>query len=277
MLKLVAGAACALTAVTLAQAPAADARITLDQVAKVAKSHRVFEGRLAGCMLDPATPEAAARRANADRLHAGRRRQVIARRAKAGNLAGARIGYARSRARVIRDLRSCRAALTRTLELPGAGSGGAQAPLPAGTGSAPDAPVGTLAQRIVAAAESKVGAPYVFGTAGPSTFDCSGFTWWVMRQAGINFARTSTYSDWSSGIGSGWLRGRDASQLRVGDLVYSRMESQGPGHVGVYVGGGEMIHGSSGGGRVMRSDITSGYYADRFVGFLRAPQLQSGG
>jgi NlpC/P60 family/Transglycosylase SLT domain len=37
-------------------------------------------------------------------------------------------------------------------------------------------------ERAIAAAMSKLGAPYVWATAGPDTFDCSGFTWWVACQ-----------------------------------------------------------------------------------------------
>lgn len=274
VLKLVAGAACALTAATFMQASQAQAGVTLKEVKEVADSHRLQERYLAACMLDPATPADVARRANANRLHAGRRRQVIARRVRAGRLAYARIGYVRSRARLMGDIRRCRVQLNRVLELPGGARGGAQAPGPVGTSAPAGTPAGPVASRIVAAAESKIGSPYVFATAGPRTFDCSGFTWWVMGQAGINYGRGSTYTEWSSGIGDGWQRGRDDAELQVGDLIYSRPSSQGPGHAGVYVGGGEMIHASSGGGRVMRSDITEGYYARNFVGWLRAPELQ---
>jgi NlpC/P60 family len=42
--------------------------------------------------------------------------------------------------------------------------------------------VGNQVERAIAVALSKLGAPYVWATAGPETFDCSGFTWWVASQ-----------------------------------------------------------------------------------------------
>jgi cell wall-associated NlpC family hydrolase len=110
---------------------------------------------------------------------------------------------------------------------------------------------------------------YLWGANGPHLFDCSGFVWWVYRATGIDYPRASTYTDWASGIGPEFSRGTDPADLRVGDLVYLIKDARGPGHMGMYVGGGQMIHASSGAGRVIRSDITAGFYRDRFVGWLR--------
>ena len=49
---------------------------------------------------------------------------------------------------------------------------------------APNVPASGRAAIAVRAALSKIGAPYVYGTAGPNTFDCSGFTSWAWAQAG---------------------------------------------------------------------------------------------
>jgi cell wall-associated NlpC family hydrolase len=45
--------------------------------------------------------------------------------------------------------------------------------------------------RFLAAAESRLGMPYVWGGAGPRTFDCSGLVQWSMRQAGILMPRVA--------------------------------------------------------------------------------------
>lgn len=42
--------------------------------------------------------------------------------------------------------------------------------------------MGDQVERAIAVAMTKLGAPYVWATAGPETFDCSGFTWWVACQ-----------------------------------------------------------------------------------------------
>lgn len=74
-----------------------------------------------------------------------------------------------------------------------------------------------------------LGTPYVYGGTSPSGFDCSGFTQYVYRQAGINLPRTS---------GSQSRAGQyvSLSNIKSGDLLY------GPGHVGIYLGNGQYIH-----------------------------------
>ena len=47
-------------------------------------------------------------------------------------------------------------------------------------------------ERIVNTGLSKTGCPYVWGSTGPNSFDCSGFTQWVYRQNGIYIPRTSS-------------------------------------------------------------------------------------
>ena len=48
------------------------------------------------------------------------------------------------------------------------------------------------AQRIVSAAKSKLGSPYRYGSNGPKSFDCSGFTQWVYKQVGKKLPRSSS-------------------------------------------------------------------------------------
>jgi len=75
------------------------------------------------------------------------------------------------------------------------------------------------------------GVPYVWGGTSPSGFDCSGFVQYVYRNAaGIELPR-DTYGQ----IGAGTRVSQD--QLQPGDLVFPHT-----GHVGIYIGGGQMIH-----------------------------------
>ena len=99
-------------------------------------------------------------------------------------------------------------------------------------GSTVAPPSSGAASAVVSYAYQFIGRPYVFGATGPDSFDCSGFTSYVYRNAvGREITRT-TYSQ----INQGRPVSRD--QLQPGDLVFTN----GVGHVGIYVGGGQMIH-----------------------------------
>ena len=82
---------------------------------------------------------------------------------------------------------------------------------------------------IVRTAQSKLGCPYKWGATGPYSFDCSGFTQYVYRKNGKSSPRTS-------GAQKSGGRVIPISQARPGDIVWR------PGHVGIYVGGGRVIH-----------------------------------
>lgn len=100
------------------------------------------------------------------------------------------------------------------------------------SGSTVAPPSEGAASAVVSYAYQFIGRPYVFGATGPDSFDCSGFTSYVYRNAvGREITRT-TYSQ----INQGRAVSRD--QLQPGDLVFTN----GVGHVGIYVGGGQMIH-----------------------------------
>lgn len=83
---------------------------------------------------------------------------------------------------------------------------------------------------VAATAAKYVGVPYVWGGNSPSGWDCSGFVKYVYAQHGINIARGT-----SAILGSGqFVR---TSNPKPGDLVFQN----GGGHVGIYLGGGQMI------------------------------------
>ncbi|MGV9283251.1 NlpC/P60 family protein [Streptomyces sp. NPDC003730] len=84
-----------------------------------------------------------------------------------------------------------------------------------------------------AAAQSKIGTPYVYGATGPSSFDCSGLTSWAYAQAGVGIPRTSqAQANYGTRISS-------MSQLQVGDLVFFFSDLH---HVGLYAGNGQVLH-----------------------------------
>ncbi len=96
-----------------------------------------------------------------------------------------------------------------------------------------DLPKGTgRAAAALAAGATKIGAPYVYGQTGPTTFDCSGFVQWSYAQVGIHLDRTSEAQE-NDGV-----RIYSISQLRPGDLVIM----YGGEHVGMYAGNGIVLH-----------------------------------
>ncbi|MGW5021124.1 NlpC/P60 family protein [Streptomyces cacaoi] len=103
----------------------------------------------------------------------------------------------------------------------------AKSPVPSGASASSG-----RAAAAVAAAKSAVGSPYVWGASGPSSFDCSGLTQWAYGKAGTAIPRTSQ-AQRSAG------RQVPLSEARPGDLVIYRDDAS---HVGMYVGGGQVVH-----------------------------------
>ena len=118
----------------------------------------------------------------------------------------------------------------------------------------------SFGEKIVSVAKKYLGTPYKYATAGPKSFDCSGFTQYVFKQLGINISRSSS------------TQARDGKKvskkdLQIGDLlIFSGTKGSNPGHTGIYVGNNKFIHASSGGSRsVIISDLNSNHYTKRFL------------
>lgn len=130
----------------------------------------------------------------------------------------------------------------------------AAAPSRGGKTSAVAIPSAGKAQAILSMAYAQMGKPYVWGATGSGSFDCSGFTQYVYENAvGIDISRT-TYSQ----IGEGQPVSED--QLQPGDLVFPHA-----GHVGIYVGNGQMIHAPQTGDVVKVSPVYKFYAARRIL------------
>lgn len=180
-----------------------------------------------------------------DRLTALRGHEAELRRQKAtvlDKLAAAR----RLLARLTAEERARYEAAVAARTTPAASGGGATAradrssgdrttAAPAGTtpaAASASAPATGRASAALSFARAQLGKPYVWGATGPSAYDCSGLTQAAWRAAGVSLPRT-TYTQINAG------RRVSRSELAPGDLVFFY---SGISHVGLYIGGGQMIH-----------------------------------
>ena len=108
------------------------------------------------------------------------------------------------------------------------------APAPPAPGPAPPmpAPPPPSSGGAVSIAMQYLGVPYVWGGASPSGFDCSGLTMYVYGQMGVYLPHSAAAQFYSGTPIS-------SSQLAPGDLVFFGSPIH---HVGIYIGGGSMIH-----------------------------------
>ena len=107
-------------------------------------------------------------------------------------------------------------------------------------------------------ASTKLTCPYVYGATGPSKFDCSGLTLFCMNKIGVSLQRTA----YQQGYDNKYTKIESVYGLRRGDLVFFNTVSDSDlcDHVGIYLGSGYFIHASSGGHKVVCSQLLTGYY-----------------
>lgn len=113
---------------------------------------------------------------------------------------------------------------------------------------------------VVATAQQYMGCKYVYGGTSPSGFDCSGFTSYVYKLHGVSLNRTAA-GQYSNGTAV------NRSDLQPGDLIM--FGKSGINHVGIYIGGGRIIHAANASRGVTTDTINSGYYYNNYVGARR--------
>ncbi|MFJ3923778.1 NlpC/P60 family protein [Streptomyces sp. NPDC090022] len=179
-------------------------------------------------------------------LHEERRRLSQQRHEAAGKLAeleGLRSDVARHKRSVTAKLAAARRLLSampseeRAAFERASRSGGRTEGLPEPSSPGPSS---GRAAAAVMAARAAVGRPYIWGSTGPSGFDCSGLMVWSYRQAGVSLPRTSQAQRFAG-------RQVPLSEARPGDLVTYRSDAS---HVGMYVGNGQVVHAPYPGARV---------------------------
>nr|WP_237534487.1 C40 family peptidase [Streptomyces sp. SID3343] len=117
---------------------------------------------------------------------------------------------------------------------------------------AKDVPASGRAAAAIAFAKAQIGKPYAPRGTGPGSYDCSGLTQASWKAANVNLSRTT------------WTQVNDGpriskSALQPGDLVFFFADNS---HVGIYIGGGQIVHAPRPGKNVTIAPVDSmSFYA----------------
>ncbi|WIY62970.1 enterotoxin EntFM [Bacillus arachidis] len=117
---------------------------------------------------------------------------------------------------------------------------------------------------IVSIAQSLNGSPYKWGGTTPAGFDCSGYIYYVLKQAGHSGARQTVSGYWSSK--------QHTSNPQPGDLVYfsNTTGSGGMTHMGIYLGNGQFISAETEKTGVRISSVNNPYWSKHLAGYTKA-------
>ena len=116
--------------------------------------------------------------------------------------------------------------------------------------------------KVIKIARTLLGTPYLYGGMTPNGFDCSGFIYYVYRKgAGIALPRV-THRQIEAG------KPVAISALRIADIVYFKI-GRTTYHTGIYIGKGKFIHAPSSRGNVNIQQLTTNYWATRYLGARR--------
>ncbi|MDU4860455.1 MAG: NlpC/P60 family protein [Terrisporobacter othiniensis] len=112
--------------------------------------------------------------------------------------------------------------------------------------------------KVVSTVKAQVGKPYIYGAAGPNSFDCSGLTYYSYKKAGIYLNRSSR-DQASNG------KYVSKSNLKPGDLIFFNSGTNSIRHVGMYVGNNKFVHSPSPGKTVRYESLSTSYYVKGYV------------
>ncbi|CEO20606.1 C40 family peptidase [Paraclostridium sordellii] len=122
------------------------------------------------------------------------------------------------------------------------------------------------ADQIINFAKQQLGKPYVWGTSGPNTFDCSGFIYYVFLHNGYSISRTSVEGYWgNSNI-------KKVSTPSPGDLIFFKGtygETNHPSHIGIMINDTQFIHAANERDDVTITNINNPYWRSHILGYGR--------
>ena len=159
------------------------------------------------------------------------------------------------------------AGLEPLVSLVNSGAAGSTGTAGAGSVDSAQAPAAAL-DAMLKAAMSRQGLPYVWGAAGPTSFDCSGLVQWSFAQAGIVMPRVAADQALSGPA-------VPVSQLEPGDLLFYHTDPTAPGyisHVAIYLGKGWMIQAPEPGKDV---EVVPADFGSEFAGAIRVSPAQA--
>lgn len=120
-----------------------------------------------------------------------------------------------------------------------------------------------IGEAVVEYAKRFLGYRYVYGGAGPTTFDCSGFTQYVYKNFGIYLSHSAV----AQANNGSYV---EKTNLQLGDLIIFRdWDNISIGHCGIYIGNNQFIHAANSSRGVVTDTFASGYYYERYVSARR--------
>ena len=132
----------------------------------------------------------------------------------------------------------------------GGGSGGKTGPV------ATDDPDSDKADKLIKFAKTLLGKEYTRGGKGPNDFDCSGYVYYCLNKSDVKSIGYMTSGRWAK---SSYPRIDKIGNLKKGDIICFK------GHVGIYMGGGKMIHASSSADKVVIGNAFSSWSKRNFI------------
>lgn len=120
---------------------------------------------------------------------------------------------------------------------------------------------GVTGNDIVAYAQKFVGCKYVYGAAGPNSFDCSGLTMYVYKHFGYSLSHSSRVQATQGKAVTG--------ELQPGDILVFTNNGSTVGHVGIYIGNDKFIHASDSTTGVIISNLSDRWNKSKYMGARR--------
>ncbi len=129
------------------------------------------------------------------------------------------------------------------------------------TSSVPTSSTGVTGNDIVEYAKQFLGCRYVYGAAGPSSFDCSGLTMYVYKHFGYSLSHSSKVQATQGTAVTG--------DLQPGDILVFSNDGRTVGHVGIYIGNDQFIHASDSSTGVIISRLSDKWNKSKYWGARR--------